>query len=82
MHINNVLFLTSISNHIHYSTANTLDNMKVATREDSLKNVMRNYAMRGFSMGVIFLDIQFKYVKDRNLLRVTINIVSREEHLK
>ena len=57
MYVNNILFLTSISSCIHYSTANALDNMKTVTLEDSLKSVMRSYAMRGFKLGVIFFDM-------------------------
>ena len=53
--------------------------MKVATLEESLKNVIRSYAVREFYIGAIFLDMEFKCIKDRNLLRVIINIIRRGE---
>ena len=82
MHVNDVPFLTSISNHLHYGTSKAVDNLKAPTLEDGLKNVIRSYAIRGFSIGMIFLDIQFKSLKDRNVLGVTVCIVSRGEHVK
>ena len=42
---------------------------------------MRSYGIRGFTVGVMFLDIQFKCVKDRNQLGVMVVIVSRGEHV-
>ena len=77
-----VPFLTSVSNHLHCGTSNAVDNMKAVTLEDGLKNVIRCYNIRGFSIGIMFLDIQFKCVQDRNLLGVKISIVSRGEHVK
>jgi len=44
--------------------------------------VICSYAIRGFSIGIIFLDIQFKSLKDRNVLGVTVCIVSQGEHVK
>lgn len=69
MHVNNVLFLVSICNYLYYSTTKAVDNMKALTLEDRLRNI-------------IFLLIQFKYMKDRNLLGITISIVHHREYLK
>ena len=82
MHVNDVPFLTSISNHLHCSTATAAENMKAPTLEAVLKNIVRCYAIRGFNVGVIFLDIQLKCVKDRNLLGVAVGTASRGEHVK
>ena len=54
LHVNNVTFLTSISNHLHYGTCKAVDNMQAPTLEEGLKNVVRSYAIRGFSIGIIF----------------------------
>ena len=82
LHINDVPFLTSISNHLHYVTVNTIDNIKVPTLEASLKNIIKSYAVQGLSAGIIFLDMEFKCMKDRNLLGVNTGMVSRGEHMK
>ena len=82
LHVNDVPFLTSISNHMHYGTYKAVDIMKAPTLEDRLKNIIQCYAARGFAIRVIFLDLQYKSLKDRNMLGVTINIVSRGEHVK
>ena len=82
LHVNDVPFLTSISNHLHYGTSKAVDNLKAPTLEDGLKNVIRSYAIRGFSIGMMFLDIQFKSLKDRNVLGVNVCIVSRGKHVK
>ena len=82
LHVNDAPFLASMSNHLHYGTSNAVDNMKAATLEIGLKNIIRSYAIRGFSIGIIFIDVQFKALKDRNGLGVAIGIVSRGEHVK
>ena len=82
MHVNDVPFLSSISNHLHYGTANTSDNIKAPTLEAGLKNIIRCYVARGFNAGVIFLKIQFKCVKDMNLLGMNVGMVSPGEYVK
>ena len=77
LHVNDVTFLTYISNHAHYRKSNAVDNMKAHVLEACLLNVLKSYAIGGFSFGVIFLCIQFKCVKDRNRLGVTLNIFIR-----
>ena len=57
---NDVQFLTSVANHLHHRMSKGLDNMQVLSLELRLKNIMRSYAIRGFSAGITFLDIQFK----------------------
>ena len=81
MFLNDVLFLTTISEHIHYSTANAVDNLKYLTLEYQFKNVVRSYAIRGFRIVMIMVDPQFKASKDRNLIGVPFNIASKEEHV-
>ena len=64
-HVNEVPFLTSLSNHMHYGSANAVHNMKADALEDGLKNLVRCYAIRCFTVVVILVDMQFKSLKDR-----------------
>ena len=45
-----------------------------------MKNVVRLHAVRGFKTSMVVVDIQFKSLKDRNLLSATVDVVSKEEH--
>ena len=82
LYVNRVPFLTSISNYIHYGSANTVDNMKADILEMGLKNLVQYYAIRGFLVVVILVDIQFKSLKDRNKVSIAINFVSKGEYIK
>ena len=82
LHVNEVPFLISIPTHIHYGTANAVDNTKAPTLEVDLKSTIRSYVVRGFSVGIMFLDIQFKCVKDRKNIDVSVNMVSHGKHVK
>ena len=82
MCVNDVPFLTSMSNHLHHGSSSAVDNLKTPTLEEGLRNIIRCYNVRGFSISIIFVDIQFKFLKDRNVLGVTINVVSRGEQVK
>ena len=81
MHLNNIPFLTSISEHIYYGTANAIDNLTCVKIEDELKNVIRSYVAGKFRITLIIVDIQFKVLKNRNTICVTFNVVSRGEHV-
>ena len=80
--MNHVPFLKSISNHVHYGTFHTIDNLKADALESGVKNVTRCYAIRGFNIVVVMVDVQFKCLKDRNRLDKPMNTVSRGEHAK
>ena len=82
MNANDVPFVTSISNHIHHGTSNSVDNIKAKVLEVILINIIKKYAIKGYSVGVIFIDIQFKRVKDRKNLGAIASIVSREKHIE
>ena len=79
---NKIPFLTSISNHIHYRTTMSMGNMNIASLEVGLENIIRCYALRRFNIVVVLVDIQFKYLKDRNKIGKSINIVTRGEYIK
>jgi hypothetical protein len=81
MHVNKVPLLVSISEHIHYGTVKALDLMKVPVLEQEIERIIKLYAVRGFHVKFILFDIQFKSIKDRNMLSVTVNVVGRGEHV-
>jgi len=81
MFLNDVPFLTTISEYIHYSTANAVDNLKCLLLEYQFKNVVRSYAIREFRIVMIMVDPQFKALKDRNLIGVPFNVASKEEYV-
>ena len=76
MHLDEVPFLNSMSRHVHNGTARTVDNMNTPILETGLKSVIRSCAVRSFRTMLAMVDIQFKFVRDRNNLRVKVNIVS------
>ena len=61
--VNNILFLTSLLEHIYYSTTNTVANLEAEMLEAGLKNVVRLYSMREFNVVVILVDKKFKTLK-------------------
>ena len=42
---------------------------------------MKSYAVRGFHIALIHVDIQLKSIKDRKLLGTDVNVVSKGEHV-
>jgi hypothetical protein len=80
MHVNQVPFLVSISEHIHYGTIRGLDSMKIPTLEEEINRIIRAYSVRGFNVKYVLVDIQFKAIKDRALLDAIVNIVAKGEH--
>jgi hypothetical protein len=80
MHVNQVPFLISLSDHVHYGTIRALDSMKIPNMEDEIKRIIRLYAVRGFHIKYILVDIQFKAIKDRGNLEAIVNVVGKGEH--
>ena len=76
LHANDVPFMTSMSNHMHYGIYNAIDNLKADDLESGLKKI-RCYVIRGFNVVVVLVDIHFKCLKDRNMLGKPMNVVSR-----
>ena len=76
LHVNRVPFLATLSKNIHYSTMDALDNMKIPTIEHVIDTVLRSYAVQGFHVRAIHVDIQFKAILDRANLPVLTNVVS------
>ena len=81
MHVNNMPFLISLSEHLHHGAIGVIDNLCCETLNDRLKLFIRSYAIRGFRITMILVDMQCKALKDRNLIGVAFNVVSRDEHV-
>ena len=81
MHVNQVPLLVSVSKNIHYGTIKALNSMKIPIMEEEIKRVIRMYAVRGFHVEYVLVDIQFKAIKDRGQLSATVNVVAKGEHV-
>ena len=81
IYINNMLFIISISNNIHYRIISAIANLKCSLLESELQSVVRSYAIRSFKIILIGVDIQFKTLKDQNLVGIPINIVARDKYV-
>ena len=81
MHANDTPFLTTISENACHGTITIVNNLKWHALEFELKNVIRSHKVRGFSIVLLVVDMQFKSLTDRNLLGMAINYFSREDYL-
>lgn len=82
MHVNQIPILATISRGVHYGTSTTLPTMKLDDLEEALIGVMKAYALRGFIVKFIMVDIQFKGLKDRfKKFQANMNVVSKKEHV-
>ena len=75
---NDVHFVTSVSENVRHGTIGDVNNLRFVSMESELKNVIRSYALRGFYIEVTIVYIQFKSLKDSNLLGVDVNEFSNE----
>ena len=82
MNLNDVPFITSASNRVHYGTSNDVHNITYLVLEAGLISIIKSYTIRGFSAGAVFLDMQFKCVKDGNHMGVSAVIFRKGEHVK
>ena len=77
MFVCRVAILVSVSRSIHYGTVHGLPSMKIPIIEEAIKGIVKSYAVRGFLVKFIFVDLQFKAIKDRgNIEGAIVNIVS------
>ena len=82
LHVNEIPLFTSISNHIHYGTANDIYNMKADTLEKGFQSLMRCYATRVFEVVAMLVGVKFTTLKNRSKVGIVSNIVRRGEHVK
>ena len=72
-----------MSQSIHYGTVRGLPSMKISVMEAAIQGVVKSYAVRGFLVKFIFINLQFKAIKDcNNIEGAIVNIVSWDEHGK
>ena len=77
MFVCQVAILVSVSQSIHYGTVHGLPSMKIPIMEEAIKGIVKSYAVRGFLVKFIFVDLQFKAIKDQgNIKGAIVNIVS------
>ena len=55
--------------------------MTLKDLEAALTGVIKSYALRGFEVQHVFVDMQFEGLRDRMQSFVTINVVSKQEHV-
>ena len=71
--LNHMNFLTSVSEHAHYSTAGAVNNLKFPSLEAGLKKAIWSYDSRGFRMIMISASPKFKTLKHLSLVGVPFN---------
>ena len=72
-----VAILVSVSRNIHYGTVHGLSSMKIPIMEEAIQGIVKSYAVRGFLVKFIFVDLQFKAIKDcSNIEGAIINTIS------
>jgi hypothetical protein len=81
MHVNDVPFLTSIFNNVHYGTIVAVNNMKCPILEYELRKILYSYAVRSFNIIIILVDKQFKSLKEKNKVSAPFNLVCKKEHV-
>jgi hypothetical protein len=81
LHVNRIPFLSTIARAIHYGTIAALPNMTLKDIEKALPGVIRSYALRGFVVKHVLVNMQFEGLRDRMCDSVMINIVSKDEHV-
>ena len=57
MYINDVLFVTSVSENINYRTVSVVDNLTYPKLEGKLQGILRSYAIRRFRVVIISINI-------------------------
>ena len=72
--------LLVFSEHSHYGTSGDVNNLKCPSLDDGLNKVIRNYAVRGFLIIIIVVDMNFKALKDHNLVGVHFNACVKEDY--
>ena len=80
MFVNRVAVLIIVSRNIYHGTVDGMTSMKIPVVDAAIQNIVKLYAIRIFWGNFIFVDLQFKAIKDRNnIRRAIINVVSRNE---
>ena len=82
MFINRITFLVTIAKHIHYGTANPIENMRAETIFEAIRQLNNFYRRRGFEITMVLGDKQFECLQnDLAGIQITTNIAARDEHV-
>ena len=84
MFVNNIPFLTTISKHIMYRTAQPLPSKEAKAYRSALDSVFRIYNNTGFRISIIKADQEFKPLLDtfdNKELGIQMNYASAQEHV-
>jgi len=83
MFVNNIPFLTTISKHIMYRTAQPLPNKTATAYRSAIDVVFRLYNHAGFKISVIKADQEFRPIFDsiKDDLDITMNYAMAQEHV-
>ena len=82
LHVNQILFLSTISHGIHYGIISVMLSMKVNDLEKALLCVILSYSLWGFTVKHVLVGIRFEYLKSSmSQHNVSVNVVSRDEHV-
>ena len=79
--VNYTPFVAYVSENARRGAIGALNNLKCMSFESELESSIISHPTRCFYIALILVDIQFKDLKDRNLLRVEVNAVSKEDHV-
>ena len=81
LHVNDMPFRASTSEHLRYGTTSPVDSMKCETLELEIQNAVRCYGVQLFRIFLLIEDAQFKNLKYCNNIGAHISIVTRGEHI-
>ena len=82
LYVNKLLFIATISRHIHFGTVEFLRNQKAITLTEHIKQVNQLYRQQGFRPIYTLMDGQFEPLRgDLAEMGIQLNTVSNDEHI-
>lgn len=81
MYVKKMPILVSVSKQFYYSTICALESMKIPLLGNEVKRVIQIYALNGFDLKYISVDIQLKSFKDCILFPIVVNVLAKGEHM-
>jgi hypothetical protein len=82
MFLNNIPFLTSISQHIGFGTAERLIHRQATSIVKAIKGLCHVYSLRGFKISTILGDNEFEPLRgELSELHIQLNVVAVDKHV-
>jgi Reverse transcriptase (RNA-dependent DNA polymerase) len=82
MFVNKIPFFITITRGLNFGTVETLQNRKVDSIINAMKNVKQVYDKRGFKLGTALLDGEFEVIRGKLAeMGMELNCTSRGEHV-